>query len=103
MDKIANIPPAVDYDRMADVLYVTLGRPVPDEGEDRPRGIVLRFAIKDDFPSGATVIGFRRNKWDKELLTLSEIIGSHLMVDSIGSLIQKAIDDLKATEPDDLT
>jgi hypothetical protein len=83
-DKIARIPPTVDYDRMADVLYVSLGKPVPDEGEDRPQGIVLRFAIKDNIPTGVTVIGFRRNKWDRNLLGLSEIIGTHLMIDPVG-------------------
>jgi hypothetical protein len=85
-DKIARIPPTVDYDRMADVLYVSLGKPIPDEGEDRPRGIILRFAMKDNIPSGVTVVGFHHNKWDKDLLALSEIVGLHLMIDPVGVL-----------------
>lgn len=80
-DKVTHILPQVDYDCASDVLYVSLGNPIPDEGEDRPRGIVLRFSIKDNSPSGVTVIGFRRNKWDKNILDLSELIGRHLTID----------------------
>lgn len=83
-DRIARIPPAVDYDRASDVLYVSLGRPVPDEGEDRPRGIVLRFAVEDDRPTGVTVIGFHRNGWSDELHSLSKLISRHLTIDPNG-------------------
>jgi hypothetical protein len=85
-DRIARIPPGVDYDRAADVLYVSLGRPVPDEGEDRPRGIVLRFAVEGDRPTGVTVIGFRRNGWNNDLHSLSKLISRHLTIDSNGVL-----------------
>ena len=85
-DKIARIPPLVDYDRLSDVVYVSLGRPMPDEGEDRPYGIILRYALKDNRPVGVTVVGFRRNGWDRKLRELSDIIGRHLTIDPSGVL-----------------
>lgn len=85
-DKIARIPPRVDYDHMSDVLYVSLGKPIPDEGEDQPRGVIFRFAITGGSPSGVTVVGFRHNGWDKNLTGLSDIVGKHLNIDSIGVL-----------------
>jgi hypothetical protein len=71
-----------DYDRDADVMYVALGSPVPSEGEDHPRGVVLRFAQSDNSPSGVTIIGFSRHRWDEDLRSLSELIGRHLKVDA---------------------
>ena len=71
-----------DYDRDADVMYVALGSPVPSEGEDHPRGVVLRFAQSDNSPSGVTIIGYFRHRWDEDLHSLSELIGRHLRVDA---------------------
>lgn len=94
-DKIASLPPMVDYDYPADVLYVSLGHPQASEGEDHPRGIVLRFAVKDNFPSGVTVVGFRSNKWNRDLINLSRLIGAHLGIDPAGvmSAIAGAVKD----------
>ncbi|MHB1024071.1 MAG: hypothetical protein ACYC0Z_16905 [Acidobacteriaceae bacterium] len=75
------LSPVVDYDCFADVLYISLGRPTPDEGEDQPRGVVLRYSIKDDKHSGVTVVGFRLNHWDRDMYELSKIVGGHLSVD----------------------
>jgi hypothetical protein len=71
-----------DYDRHADVLYISLGKPRPDEGEDKPHGVVFRFSIEDGAPSGATVVGYRRNEWDKAVQNLSATIANHLSVSS---------------------
>jgi hypothetical protein len=71
-----------DYDRGADVLYIALGLPREDEGEDRPRGIVLRYGADDDRPSGVTIIGYVGNGWSREVGRLAKIITSHLSVDS---------------------
>ena len=76
-DKIARSP-TVDYDPASDVLYVTAGAPVADEGEDRPGGIVLRYAWQGDAPSGVTVFGFVANGWPQKLDSLAIIIGEHL-------------------------
>jgi len=73
----------VDYDRHADVLYIALGRPVPDEGEERPQGVILRFALKDGAPTGVTVVGFNHNHWPSRLLELSLLVSQHLHVDPI--------------------
>jgi hypothetical protein len=80
-DKAPNVMPEVDYDREADVLYVSLGRPQSDEGEDHPKGIVLRYRIKDNLPSGVTVIGFRHFGWHTERAALAETIAAHLSID----------------------
>jgi hypothetical protein len=78
---ITAAPLRVDFDPASDVVYVSLGEPVPDEGEDRSGGVVLRYALRDDSPSGVTIVGFARNGWDQNLPKLSEIIGQHLNVD----------------------
>jgi len=71
----------VDFDDASDVVYVSSSAPVPDEGEQRPNGVVLRYSLRDNAPSGITVVGFAHNGWDQHLATLSEIIGQHLNVD----------------------
>lgn len=73
---------SVDYDRERDVLYVALEPIVPAEGEDAPRGIVKRFAVADNTPVGVTVVGFRRNHWDSDVLDLADLITIHLSVSS---------------------
>ena len=70
----------VDFDDASDVVYVSSGDPVPDEGEDRPNGVVLHYSLRDNAPSGVTVIGLVRNGWGRHLAKLSEIIGQHLNV-----------------------
>lgn len=91
-DRAARIPPVVDYDYDADVLYVSLGKPRPDEGEDRPSGIVLRYGIGDDLPTGVTVVGFRYFGWHNNKRRLAEVISNHLGIsrDQIESAIMTA-------------
>ncbi|HEY5306254.1 MAG TPA: hypothetical protein VIJ52_06270, partial [Pseudolabrys sp.] len=60
-ERSTSIAPQVDFDRLADVLYISAGPPVPDEGEDRPSGIVLRYGMDTSAPTGVTVIGFQHN------------------------------------------
>jgi hypothetical protein len=72
----------VDYDRHSDVLYLSLGSPRPDEGEDKAHGVVLRYSIEDGTPSGATVIGYRRYRWNEAVQDLSASIANHLAVSS---------------------
>lgn len=68
-----------DYDRIADVLYIALGPSVPDEGEDVPRGIILRYALHADRrPTGATVVGVVHNQWDCDLDQLARVLAKHL-------------------------
>lgn len=86
-DKVARMPPLVDYDHVADVLYVTLGRPVPAEGEDGPRGTVLRYSLADGSPVGVTVIGFSHNGWERRVDELSRLIAGHLRIDYVPVLM----------------
>src|SRR5580704_10564967 len=51
------------YDRKVDVLHISLGVPVAAEGEGHQGGIELRYAMRDDHPCGAAVIGYSRNNW----------------------------------------
>ena len=69
-----------DLHRAADVLYLSLGLPRDDEGEDRPNGIVLRYGISDDVPSGVTVIGYNQFGWSKDVRGLAEIVALHLSI-----------------------
>jgi hypothetical protein len=73
---------SVAYDRHADVLHVTLGDAVPYEGDGRPKGVELDYALKDGSPCGAKVIGFERNGWTEKgrLAELASILGRHLSV-----------------------
>ena len=71
-----------EYDRAADVLYVSLGTPRESEGEDRPAGVVLRYGMDDNRPSGVTVIGFAENGWSRHKIKLAKIVSSHLSVSS---------------------
>lgn len=72
-------PLTVDYDSDADVLYVSLGRPVPAEGE-YVDDIIYRYAMKDNSPSGVTVIDYRGNNWDKKVDELAKLIAKHLAI-----------------------
>ena len=67
-----------DYDRNADVLYVHLGAARPADVEERPEGVLLRFALDDDAPCGVTVMGLRKNGWCGRRADLAVMIASFL-------------------------
>ncbi|PPQ30422.1 hypothetical protein [Rhodopila globiformis] len=69
------------YGQLSDVLYVSLGSPVPSEADGEPDGIELAFAVSDGAPCGASVIGYRLYGWDSRLQQLSARTGAHLKVD----------------------
>lgn len=71
-------PISVDYDRSSDVLYVAIEPIAPAEGEDRPRGVVLRYTMDGDIPCGVTVIGYRLNRWAENPAQLAELVADHL-------------------------
>jgi hypothetical protein len=48
----------VDFDPDADVLYVSLGNPVPSYSDEEPDGILLNRAYSGNNPSGVTAICF---------------------------------------------
>ena len=69
------------YDRHQDVLYVSLGHPRPDYGEESDGGILWRFAEADDAPCGVTVFGFREG-WAGQEVRLARKIGVFLRADA---------------------
>jgi hypothetical protein len=54
-----HVPPlTVDFDADADVLYVSLGKPVPSYSDEEPDGILLNRDYSGNRPSGVTAICF---------------------------------------------
>jgi|SRR5271166_2404916 len=86
-----------DYDLGADVLYIALGRPREDEGEDMPDGIVLRYGADDNRPSGVTVIGYIKNGWSRNVGALAKIVTAHLSTER-----EQAIRVIKRAAPTNL-
>lgn len=88
------------YDELADVLYISLGEPVPSEGDGVPNGIELDFTLDSGIPCGATVIGFRQYEWHNYLEQLGAIIARHLGMRGLDveSAVQSAV---RATGPND--
>jgi hypothetical protein len=52
---------SVDFDAQEDVLYISLGKPVPSYAEEAPDGVLLRRSNAEDQPSGVTALDFRNN------------------------------------------
>ncbi len=80
-DALADARPAhltADYDRRADVLYVRVGDARPAEVEERPDGVLLRFALDDDAPCGVTVMGLHKNRWFEHRADLARSVASFL-------------------------
>jgi hypothetical protein len=91
----AHIPVSADYDRRADVLYVVLGDDRACEGEGLSNGVELNYDIANGKPSGATVIGFHRNKWDVRIAELATVISRHLVVADmiVSTAIKRAVNE----------
>ena len=80
----------VSYDDLGDVLHIVLGKAVPYEGDGLAEGVELDFALDDDAPCGAKVIGYRKNRWSGRLDELARIVGKHLAIEP--GLLKTAID-----------
>jgi|GEM_PF-1816856 len=91
-----------DYDRNADVLYVHLGAGRPADVEERPEGVLLRFALDDDAPCGVTVMGVRKNGWLGRRSDLAALVADFLgeSEDSIAAAITAALYDQDALPPE---
>ncbi|MCR4403487.1 MAG: hypothetical protein NUW12_12085 [Firmicutes bacterium] len=48
-----------DYDANYDVLYLSIGRPVPSYTDDEIDGVLIRRDFETDRLTGATIIGYR--------------------------------------------
>lgn len=68
-----------NYDRTVDVLHVMrAGEPMGVEGDGLPNGVELVYSLRDGSPWGVTVLGFRRNGWDRNSDELASIAAKHL-------------------------
>ena len=73
----------VSYDRGVDVLHLATGKRADLEGEGRPDGIELDYAVDDGRPCAVTVFGYMRHGWIPRLRELAQIAGSHLSIDPL--------------------
>lgn len=68
----------VSYDQDADVLYISKDDPVPSLTEEGDDGLLLRYSISSDKPSGVTVVSFRQ-LWSQHhaelVVKVSEFLG----------------------------
>ncbi|NPV69764.1 MAG: DUF2283 domain-containing protein [Firmicutes bacterium] len=57
-----DVYPRVHYDKNADVLYISLGKPVPSVSREDPEieGLHFRYSIRGNRLSGATVVWYSR-------------------------------------------
>jgi hypothetical protein len=82
----------VDYDSAVDVLRVVAKRFSHTEGMGLDRGIELDFDADTDTPSGATIIGYHKNRWDKNIVELAQILAKHVLLDQnvlVEAIIEK--------------
>lgn len=70
----------VGYDRVADVLHITVGSCSSYEGEGLPGGIEVDYRLSDGSPCGAKVIGFLHYGWGKRLPDIARELGARLDV-----------------------
>ncbi len=69
-----------DYDNEADVLYFTYGTSLPGFGDEGEDDVILRYALSDNLPIGATIIGYKGCGWETKRDRLASIIAKHLSV-----------------------
>ena len=80
---------SIDFDTEEDVLYVSLGAPVPSYADEGPDGVLLRRASATGLPSGVTAIDFRRN-WRDRRGTFYELVASYLQIPE--TLVERQIE-----------
>lgn len=56
---------AVNYDRDHDVLYISIGEPVPSYVDDDFDGVLIRRSYQDDVYSGVTILDFSSRDTEK--------------------------------------
>lgn len=67
-----------DYDRISDVLYISLGDPVDAYSESGQDGLILRYSTTDERPCGVTVMSF--SDWDNYHEHLDKHVAAFLHV-----------------------
>lgn len=52
----------VNYDSRNDILYVSIGTPVPSICEEKEEGIIIRKSIEKNQLSGVTILDYKYRK-----------------------------------------
>lgn len=73
----------LDYDSESDVLYASIGKPVPAIGEDSPEGHVWRLAPPDDEVVGLTFIGPLQEYQRYGLVKVTDLEGNEHVVEGV--------------------
>jgi hypothetical protein len=81
-------PLTASFDSDEDVLYVSLGAPVPSFCDEDDFGILYRYAYRGEKPSGVTVIGFSQS-WSTRRDILYKKIANFLDTDTC--VVEKTI------------
>lgn len=90
--KVSRPALTADYDQDADVLYISVGKPRPSEGEDLECGIVLRYPFDDPTHVWAvTVVGYKANGWARKVEVLAKRLAPLLSVsrDETANIIRR--------------
>ncbi len=66
------------YDREADVLYVSIGKPKPGISEETKDGIVLRYDVETNKFIGFTIVDFLASFKGKKVKTFSTHLRAEL-------------------------
>jgi len=80
-----------DYDKRADVLYITTVPPVPSEGEENNNGIEIDYSIKDGNPCGIKLIGYKKLGWERKSEDIINCVSTNLNTTKkyASSMVQK--------------
>jgi hypothetical protein len=79
----------VDFDAEEDVLYVSLGAPIPSHADEAPDGLLLRRSNAEDRPSGVTAFDFRQN-WRDRRSAFYSLVADYLHVPT--QVVERAIE-----------
>jgi len=83
---------SADYDRDADVLYVTNGPIVLGYGDEGAGNLIFRYSLEDGSPIGVTIEGYSALEWDHRTEVLAGIVAGHIGA-SPGDVV-KALDEV---------
>lgn len=64
----------IDYDSKNDILYVSIGVPVPSICEEKEEGIIIRKSIEKNMLSGVTILDYKYRKNHKIKINVPEEI-----------------------------
>lgn len=64
----------INYDAENDILYVSIGKPVPSVSEEKEEGIIIRRSIKENKISGVTILDYKLRKQKKEKINVPKEI-----------------------------